>query len=381
MMIDLILFENKKFLKRKKNIITFLFLIAVVFGLLFLNHSMSKALREGRIKEYQGDLISLKESLGFLPESNGENKALEQIFEDTYKEIELIEKQINAYQNRDWKTELSIQVERDQLFLEQLSRGNVIGGEPRVVVNSRINLHQELITRNIEPVNDIYGTQGYNFVKSMLENIMGIIGLGIFLFIVSDIMSSDLEDGTIKLLFTQPLSRKKVVHAKYVVAVVNSIILIVLLSFIAFVVESIFSGTGNLHYPVELLKNEEIIFINLSTYFIQWFLLFIGVIFFAISVAFLISALTNNSMLTVGLTIIILVILNLCVSQFRFLTSIAHILPTSYVNISSIISGLLASNSENSYLTFPCGLIVTLLFGCVNYFITLVLIKRKNIYH
>ncbi|MEH6989518.1 ABC transporter permease subunit [Cytobacillus firmus] len=377
---NLLIFEYKKILKRRKSIIIFLLLISLVCVLLFVNHRINKTIDASKAEEYGLKISSINDAVNSLPDNDENNERLKNIEKEYKSEVNLLEKQIVALKNGDWKEELKIQILIDKSHLESLKNGEAIGGEPITVIESRIGLNEQLLSKGIKPINEKFATQGIYFLKTILNILMGFLGIFIIIFIVGDVLAVEFDKGTIKFLYTNPISKNTIINSKTIVALSISLFIILTVGFIAFLLGSVFWGIGSLNYPIPIYKQEVITYMDIFQFLMLSAVLFFFVLVFFVCFVIFLSIITNSSLLAISLTIIISAVLFLGVNNFGYFASISHLLPFSYINTFKIIDGSAASLLNNSNLTLQFGIFVLLLSSILIHFTSLTLSRRKEIY-
>ena len=216
-------------------------------------------------------------------------------------------------------------------------------------------------------------------MKSILNIFLGFSGTILFTLLIGDILATEFEKGTIKLLFTQRIKRQKVMNAKLIIALFGSLSLIVMLSLIAFLIGSLLSGTGTGEYPVLIQNGNEIVFINLISFILQSFMLYAFVLLLVISIIFLLSILSNSVILTTSIAIILFSVSHLGITKYGYFNSLAHVFPFTYFDTFKIIDGSLAESFQNVNISMQTGLVVLTLSIILTLTVSAILIKRKDI--
>jgi ABC-2 type transport system permease protein len=376
----LLLFEYKKILKRKKNIIVFILLFFLVSGLLFLNNFVNQRTEMSKIENYKYQISQIEDAINRIPDNDKNLKSVKDIEEGFKYEIDLVKQQMEANKNGSWKKELELQVTLDKNLLQKLESGKVIGGYPIPVIKSRIVMNEQLISKNIEPVNEISSTKGIYFLKNIMNVLMGFTGIVLFIFIVGDILAVEFEKGTIKFLFTQGIPRSIILNCKTIVAISCSITILILVGLFSFVSGSIFWGTGTIEYPIPIQIDGLTTFISVGQYLVQCSILFIFVLIFTITLAIFLSLITNSGILAISLTIILSSVFFLGVNKYGYFASFSHFIPFSYFNIDNIIDGSLSFSLNNNNISFLFGILVLTIASVFVYSISIILIRKKEIF-
>ncbi|NHM31279.1 ABC transporter permease [Neobacillus terrae] len=376
----LLFLEYKKIFKRKKNIIVICLIIVISLGILILNNLLNKKYESNKAENYKYQISSINEAISQIPREDRNRDSVKKIEEEYKNEIKLLEQQANAFEKGNWKEELKAQIIFDENQLKNLKTGKAIGGEPIQLIESRIGINKQLIKKNIKPINESSATQGIYFLRNILNILFGFMGVIIMIFIVGDILAIEFDKGTINFLFTQSISREKIVNTKSLVAFSFSIFSIFTVSLFAFLIGSLFWGTGSFDYPISIQREGTSTFINIGQYLTLSGLLFIFVLIFTISVAILISVITSSSMIAISLTVILSSMLYLSVNKYGYFAIFAQYLPFSYFNTFNIIDGTLASNLKNNNISLKLGIEVLLVSSLLLHFISLRLIRKKEVF-
>jgi len=380
MNINLFIFEFKKTLKQKKNIFFLSSSVALVIIFLTLNYNIENSREESRLESLKFTVEESSKVINELPKilEGREPTEIKAIVERKKNEKELVEKQITSLEYNNWKDYLEIQLKLDQNFLKGIKDGSLFGGEPIESVEYRIAMNNELLQKNIEPTDELYSTKGFNFLNSVMSYALSYVGIILIVFFIGDKLSRELEKGTIRFLFTQPISRISALNSKFIFAVLSSLLLILVVALTSFISGSLISGTGTINYPI-IQFNNGITFINIADNLIQSGLLFIFIIIFIVSITLLIATISSNSIISIGLTILLLGLGAFSIERYDVLSNVAHLLPFTYIDTPKIINGYFAESLNNPNINLENGIIVTLIFSAIIYSFNIYLLNKKDI--
>lgn len=376
MKINLLLFEIKKTIKTKKNIVIIALLILIITLMAFVSKGINSNNESNKVASVEYQITEIGNSINQLPEDN-KIQRVKEIREESLQEIEYLKKIIEAHKTGDWKKELEYKNILDENLINKLESGKAGGGEPIVIIKKRLLLNQELFKRNIEPV-ERHSTKGFYFMNVILNTLLGFTGVILFTLLAGDTLAREFEKGTIKLLFTQPIKRQKLINSKLIISVFGCLAIIITLSLIAFVIGSLISGTGTHEYPV-LISGDDIVFSNLISFLLQCFILYSFVLIFVITLLFLISILSSSSILTISIGIIVFSLSHLGIVKYEYLKSFAHVLPFTYFETFKILDGSLAESLQNNNISMQNGLVVLTISIILTITFSAILIKRKDI--
>lgn len=375
-----ILFEFKKFLKDKK---TFFFFLITLFLLIFwfmFNNAMDVMRDKESIKLEEAFLLDNKNFLSILPNEVSQGKLSEEKMEMMSKEIEedidLLEKKIVALKNNDWKESLKTQIELDKRLLKGIKEGSIIG--PTVEdLEPNILLNEYLLSKSIQPVDSLYPTEGFNFLNNVLKYVLSPLGIIFLILFIGDNLSKEFEHKSISLLLTQPNSRKNLIKSKWVVCYVMGICLVLFIMMVSFLLGTFINGMGTLQYPIEFGVNSSLTILeNIS----KSIILFTFIYLFITILSLLLNTISENSIFTFVILILSVTILPYVITNYPFINSFAHLLPFTYLDTFNIVNGSLMQSLENNNITVKNGVFILFIYTIITYFITLFVIKRKEIY-
>jgi ABC-2 type transport system permease protein len=232
----------------------------------------------------------------------------------------------------------------------------------------------DFVTSNLS---DVFVMQG-NLMNSYLVSYFIINALWVHVpilvvLVTGDLISGESQSGTIRLILSRPVSRISFVTAKMIVAVIYSSLLVILLAFLSLTMGYFLFGTGDL---MVILGTVNII----AEHDALW--RFIGAFSFgvismmmiaALSVFF--SALSNNSLAPILITMALIIVLSLIVSlDLSALNTIKPFLFTNYLT-----SWQLFFDYEVDVNRIIHHGIILFVFILIFYILTVVVFRRKDI--
>lgn len=372
----LLSFEASK--RMKRNTYYIILSIIIIIGFLFLNHMMETSIKDHELESMNFSIEEVNRIIRELPDFNLSEEKLEIALIEEKNELQLLQKKLQFIKEDNWRDAIAIDLQLDEAFLQGIESGRLGGGEPIEIVQYRMALNKELLDKGIKPAIELYSTQGFNFLKRVGELFYGYAGIIFILFLIGDIFSKEFERGTIKLLFAQPISRITVLNAKFIISLISSIFILLIITIVAFTSGSILSETGSIHYPVPRYGNP-IGFMKLGQQLLQSGLLLLFVLIFIITFTFMIAIISRNSIITISFTIILTGLFGFGITNYHFLSGIAHLIPFTYIDTMSVVNGKLAFETDNPNINLRNGLMITMLVGIVLYVINIFMIQRKDI--
>ena len=301
-MIPIILFEIKKFF-RKKNIISLLMLcVFIIFiTIIGINLDKTKVKKEIECLEY-----NIKSSQKFIKNLNSDfinedmPEYLKQDIKSSEYSINLYKKKAEALKVNNFQEALKMEIELQKNELG-LNSGDEIKKKASEEEKVKYMRNEFLLGKKIKPIYIESSVEGYNFLRSASEDLFPIIIPILILVISADIVSLENEQGTFKFLLMQPISRIKVMLGKIIGACICCVMTIVFIFLMAFIVLGIAEGFGAPNYPI-IMGGE---LIGIRNIIIKLLPLEILYMIFISSVGILISTIIGYGMSSIGISIIL----------------------------------------------------------------------------
>lgn len=251
--------------------------------------------------------------------------------------IDLMNNSIEAYENG--------YISRELLELKK----NSINEFERELFRFKF-LQENNIDYSINP----HTNTGINSISKMLQNNIILIIFVIMSFMMVDVFLSEVEDGSYKLLYTQPYKRKSIFFGKIISVFLILTSLFIAILAIQFLLGTISNGIGDINSPYVTIENlmklslsgdnigfkmiTEIKAISLSI------ILIILTIMLNICIISLLSVYTDSVSKTIG-TEIVLILLVVIIRNFVFEEHSIHGLnPFSYIFTQDILTGRINSS-------------------------------------
>lgn len=379
-MYNLIKFEFKKFFSKKKNLLSIFIFIIITTIFSILNIQLDSNYNRNKSSMIAFSIESIENALLKLNSESekNENSKIEQIKKSYETELLLLNKQYNAIVSDNQIEELEYQIQLDNLLLTNIKNNMVITEISENELQDRINLNNILLDNNITPINTNWNMSSLNFFKIFLNGNSMLIIIILIIILTSDIVSSESENKTFYLLLTQPISKTKVILSKIISSIlillstIGSILLIISL-FLGFS-----QGFGDLNYPVKIVINDNIEYIKLGKYLIYLISNFITLIIFITILSIFISTLCKQSLSSFSLTIII-TISNYIIVNNGMLNNLAHLIPFTYINLSSVLQGDLIKIYNNNSINSVNMTYVLIFYSLILFVMSLFIFnKRKN---
>ncbi|MGL5152479.1 MAG: ABC transporter permease subunit [Clostridium sp.] len=378
-MSSLIRFEIKKFFHRKKNIlaIALFLMLSIVYVLLNIN-------LEGKVNESQKNLINSDiesievaiKGVDLEQVNQSDNEKLREIRNGYEKDLNLLKEKREGFNLEDTKKYLISSIEYDKKLVKEVESGEIIYGGDLEELKNNIKINEILLDKNIKPINGSSAMEGFNFIRLFLNNPISILIAILIILLSGDIVSSEYDNNTYKLLFTQPVSKNKIVVSK----IISTLLLVLTIVFgiigVIFITLGVTRGFGTINYPVEFY-GESLEFISIGDLIVYELLLLIMIIVFLTLIAILISTLTKNTTSSISLSII-LVVATYMMSSKGLIKAVSHLNPFIYLDISDVIQGRLAINLGNTNINLETGMILFMVINITLLILIPIVFSKKT---
>lgn len=412
MLFTLIRNEFRKLVRRPKTWIVFT-MFAIFIGItVFGTYNGDKSMRYYSSPEFQ--IESEKSYLDYLTTEIDRINAMEQDNKDARVEElkSLIERKESSENNikaleemikkgnteENWKLELDNQIEIAEESIERLEKQGIDEQNQSWYLQSKQDLeyYTYLKENNIKP---LFGWEyeAFGYMKQLMQILgMAILVAGIAVF-MSDIVSGECTPATLKFLLVQPIKRSQVLLSKFIAVTLTAVIMILGLEAVGF---GIVSATSNIKdsasLPViigkiyeskinaqgfaeltikqgtgEMVTNPEML--------MRALLLQVLFIITACAVVFMISSIIKSSMVTMGVSVLVLVFTGILSMLLSPLKKIAHLLFVNYGDTIAVLTGNTPLMYNNVNMTVSTGVIVMLVTIVVSYVIAHVVFTKKDI--
>lgn len=416
-MFALIKNEYIKIFKKGKSWAVFALFLAFLGLMVFAQYSEDKNMRLWNSLEYKVKMID--DQVKYMEEDIQHNKKLlEEGKKDPYitenitmREAELknqkeqkekYEKLISEGKTElDWKEKYTEEREYLKSDLEAIEKGEEIFGEnteqQKQYSEERIKEINYYLDNDIKPVED-WEFNPYNIIKNMFSGLGSVLLILVIAVFIGDSVSGECTPPTLKFLVIQPVSRGKILFAKFftsVTSIIGGILSCQLITFLAVgVMKGFESGKSMLKMgvkyeinPMKLENGRPILekiagsgeMVTLNEFTIKVVLIQILFMIAVSSVIFLISSVIKNNLVSMALSVILLVIMSVIVEFATISEKIGHLLFTTYGNISLLLTGELARYSNNPALTLENGILVMGITILVSYVISHIIFNKKDI--
>lgn len=376
----LIGFELIKFFKKKKNLLAILvfFIITAVF--MWASSGLASEKRQSEIESNAEEIRSIKsaESGGIPADAAAYDSKM----------LNLLGRKQKALENGDWKQSLKLSIECDKLDVKAIKSGTVTDGETIDEIESGIRRNEILLSRGIQPIYEDCSITGYNFLILLFDNIVPLIAVIFFMLLFGDSVSSETEDGTAKILLSQPVPRSRIYISKLAANTIICVAVFVLIFGLYFAAAGVIGGFGSAAYPMEYYKGNLMLFSGkrlgtgtitagaMILYILPFFVLFAVCV---ISIGMMISTLAKTSSASISIQIILCAAIYIFTFRFGFLKEAAPFIPFTYADIPGILKGTVISQLGNSLITYANGIVVLAVYTITCAAVSLKIFKVKDV--
>ena len=302
-------FELKKVLFSKRFLYTLLVLAAVIIGVFIRNvmfTDLVKEQEEERVMTYTQEVQKNLREINIIIENDPQNE----IKVEQYKQLGMA---LNAaYEwdqlvtSEDWRATLA----KKREFLAALLVYKENGGEFSITsseIRREVASADHHLAVDIRPESEQYSTALPNFMKLVTSVYVNLGAIILLLLVVGDSLTSEFEQRSIQFLYTQPLKKSAIIHAKYGTALVAYVLVTAVTYLVTWLLGTVFGEVGTFQYPVMLSDEETYQFITISEY-IQWSLIGMSaMVVMVIALNFFISVMAKHSIVTLLVTVVLVV--------------------------------------------------------------------------
>lgn len=294
----LIEFEFRKIRKSKKTLAVlgiFLLLLLLYF---VVNEGLDRQKAASVQENYRTELQSVEKSVEDVEDAfSGKTMpdTAVRVLEETKTEQKLLTQVIAAHQAGDWKSELKINIVRDQNLLKEIDGGHTITEESKENVQERMQLNQTLYQLNIPPLRSDNEMSGYHFLYLFFNALFPMLVPFVLLALVADSIPSEKDWGTAAFLLQQPIPRSRIYFSKWIANLLCSVALLCASLLAALLLAGVYNGMGSAAYPVRCSIGGTIGFLPISRVILQAAALSLLFLVFLTAFAFFVATLSPNS--------------------------------------------------------------------------------------
>lgn len=346
----LVFLEFQKFSSKKYH-----WAIVVIFSLVLMGFINSKMAEQKGYSETILPQISMEEdyihmNISQLNEQlseSPEDQALTKRINDLKQDINYHSSMRYAMLANDWSLYLENKVAYDESLLIRLRSGEVEERYSESVLEEAIMINSILLDQQITPIDTQISIEGYNYLILFANSGLILLIIFIVIFFTSTFIPSDFEEGTYKLLLTQPLSKMKIMMSKIISALLLNYVWIFTTIGVSFYGVSNKYGMGDKRYPIKFYQNRLETYIEVGTFVKYILLLLFLLITITVILTICISIFIRHSTTTLAITAFVIL-----GAKFFSIKKFAHLNPFTYLEIIGSLRGNVAISIENSRVSF-----------------------------
>lgn len=360
-----ILFLLKKVLKNKITYIPIVLASILVIAILFLNANEAQKnnlliYAENNLTQ---DTIGLDEAKNFMKQTNlsdEDKSAGKQNLETFTSNVSSDKEAIKNLKTNNWPKIYDALLEPLSITVNSINSGKALFSDTeKNYIQHDFLMFKALKQRNLSYENPNYPTKGINYSLFIMQIFSPIFLFITITFILSSLFSDPYHD-KINSHLILPTRKIKLVFLNIASGVFISIILISVFFIIPFLLGLGFFGLGATNYPVlsYSLSTHLMFFQNISKIFLPSFLLQLLSAIFISSLIYLISSIIRDKLATLFVSSIIILGTLLSVNVIAPAQKFAQLIPTTYMNSVSVVTGEYAHKLNNFSISFNQGVYV-----------------------
>lgn len=392
---NLIVNELLKLHYRKKFIITSLILLSISILICIGMYEINKfSSPENQLKSMEGQVSNLKERKNDSKVSEKEKENINNEISSLEMQISMMKIEISSSKNDNWKEPLKNNLSALEDQLKNID--SLIDDNSKEEIYKNYITTKYLLDHNINPASKS-SLNAYNGLENLIQALGSVFLLIVVAIISADIVSGEYTPPTMKVLLTKPISRSKVILSKFLAAIISSTAIIVVTEILLFLIMGIFWGFGSPSYPiiigtkyqystiktltfgnnlVPIFKSSRII--PVWNFTIRIILLQILFIIATAAFCFLFSTVLKSSMLSMTVSILGTIALNIFTS-IPFFRKVSPFIFTTYSNSIGILQGNVAPQYNSTLISPWFAVLILVLWTAICYFISDFTFRKKDI--
>ncbi|MCM3712350.1 ABC transporter permease subunit [Sporosarcina luteola] len=298
----LLRFELKKIWRKKLFLLFSLITVVCIGSGFYSNVLMQEEIAKRAFKELEPNIQAAN-----MLRQDYDNKVSEVGMTDSvqegYDNMVAMNKTVNeweeAIRQRDWDSIPLIKQRFLQTIVQQNSYGYKYGDHEEEQLEQDIEKTRILVDLNLPYEDTFYSLSSFNFLKQAASLFLSLYGILFLILLFGDLFIVEMEQQTIRTLYTQPLRRLSILVSKLISVMVAAVSGLVLFVVVALLIPQLAGGKiGSIHYPILILHNDGFSYITIFQYMIKHIYLFMIVSFFAFCLVIFFSSLLRQRFLT-----------------------------------------------------------------------------------
>ncbi|WP_461207869.1 ABC transporter permease [Clostridium sp. DL1XJH146] len=377
-------FEVKKIISSKKTIILWIIGAILISSYAFMSDKTDKSIKSSKINIYTDliddlnvNLLSLNNQIR-MQKDPLTKEAMKQTLNRSEENIRLNEEIKQGIIDNDYNKILKTQVKMLQNEKDGIVSGTIVSPTSLQEIESEIEKYTYLINNEIEPINDGMTMNGVNFINLVLKNIAPML-LGVIIILsTADIVSKEIDYGTIQTLIFQKVSKRKIIISKLLSCILINIlyfgtILIGIAIFLSFK-----NGIGSFNYPSIVEVDGILKIYPVSNLILKSVVITLFYIVFLSCFSTLISILSKNSVESICISITICIGLGILFNKIELPRWVETINPFNYLTGNEILKTGFSSSTITPDVHELLIISVFLLYSITIVLLSLVIFNKKQ---
>ena len=365
-------FELKKLLFSKRFLYTLLVLALLVVAVFVRNIYFQDLVEEeekNKVIEYTREVQKKLSELNIILEKTPEDEKSKLQYQQLGKALNIIYAWNEESSSKNWRIPLTKKKE----FFEELLLYKELQGDFSITsdeIKQIIAVSQHHLQVDIEPESDQYSIKMPNFFKFITTIYVNFSAIVLVLLLVGDSLTSEFEQRSIQFLYTQPLKKHSIVHAKYITGIIAYAVITFVVYFAAWITAYLLGRAGSYDYPILLNFEDRFEFIMIREYIIWSLIAITFSVLMVVALNFFISLVTKNTIVTLLITLLIIVL------GYFGLQSVS----ASFINwvnpFAFTFAGMHILNVKDAWVN---SIYITVGVGVLFYVLTLLKLKRTHV--
>jgi len=378
-------FLLKKTFKNPRNFIPLLLLLLGIIGLYILN------ITSGDLHSYTGtakDAYSSQKEIKdyYIRELNSDTKysqkdiqGFKDGLQDSTEQVKWNQQIIQLADQDKWSDALtnSIKILNRNIKINEEAGGNLFPSSYVKDMKNQIIVYQQLMPLNQEPDTTGYEKFGFNYVFRVMNSIFPLFFvLIISVFLVEIFLNTYKKGVNIETLLPSSFISTTIKKVLYSTVLSVSIYTVTLL--ISFILASAVSGKGSSQYPTLLYMYGLPETVPIWTIIVKMFSLQVLSILNIVLLIALVSFFAKNRLTTLLISLIITIGSSMAFKSIEALYKFVHLNPFTYFYSGDVVTGLMASETNNTHVTLINGFIYQGLLAIVLMTATFIVVQQKE---
>ncbi len=315
---------------------------------------------EKELEVVRQNILMFQTELDNLDESDPLYEMIQKELQDAQQKESALQQRLEAVERKDWKQYYESDLVLTKIQQEAISRHGEFHGfsEHMEVLRLDQEYAEYMMKNNLSYDGRFSASQGFSYMIQVINDYLPLLFTILLIFIISKLYcSSFIEDIDMHSLI--PIHGVKRQGIRLLVGMIIGISIIFLIGFISIIYGWIGNTLGNINSPVLSYSLQGAVhYISFSSMFLKLLILFSLSILFIVQLVSIISTFARKHILCLMITLVIIIGGMWVVKNIVPIYSIAHILPTTYLDSLKVISGELSFITHNSSVHFLNGVIV-----------------------